>query len=887
MRSFLIGFFSGLLLSALRAPLGLELLQVPATTSGASAAYRAAALLVIGIGLVLGMRRASAKLSPALWLTGTFLGYQVHWQFAASPPQTAVELIFSLLLVTLLVAGHRGNPDSRPKRLRIILLGVAAIGGWLLISGGYAKSHVGAVGAALVGLISIAIVGRQTDNEELSEEDSSKEGGSLPAGGVTSLAICGAGLAILSQGISRSLRLLGGGHLEDDSVFGSVFLALAAFGAISFARNIKSKSSVILARCCVAATSGLAAWAGFRVLANLASNRGLDLYTRSFTRFGQNWDLSIHGQTHYDLIVAAPILVVAAFFCGTFIGLSRKPIELAAVLIGAAAGLVLSPSLLKFDWSASADLISSSHSSEMALFGGLVAAGGALLMAISSSGLNRNQRLIGCVVAFGGIAMCRFPEQGYISILDPWVKREVQPLWELDAPVGLITIELDELDEPYATLDRKAITPMREMEVEDRLQIIQSFALLGTEPREKKPRVLYVGQLTMSRALLMSDLGVSGIDRTASWNTAMPALEQKLFGSTPKWFPGEILTMPEARLALDRGEYDLVIVPPIAGDAPTTRNLASPKETTVVVWLDAANGVETQHLGEFVLASVPGLTKMFIAVAHGPQVDAVRSEKSFGSIAFIETGEPTSGMPALEFLGTPESSRRDMLQARLAGRFAEVERSPGIAAGLATHFGSQVPSSPFESAESKVELIPDALRRFSEAGLAAHPSSLVVQALETCGFLLGEQRKVEEIYEYLAQPAERHAPWPGLEVALAQASMEFLEPEAALESLKRAHEVWAGSPPSWAMQADAEMQAGDDSAAVQSLEKALALAPHNHEIERRLAIAYCRAADPRAKSALQDALVEDPEDSELLRYQEGGPYSAPQAGFRKLMQHEH
>ena len=895
MRSLLIGIFSGLLLSALRAPLGLELLQVPASTPGAAVAYRAAALLVIGLGLILGLRRNESRLIPTSILIGTAIGYHVHWQLVNTPQPFLVQIVFSLLLVLLLVAGHGGGPETRPNKVRIVLLGLAALGGWFLIDNGYPESHGGAIGTALIGLLAITIVGRSTgsgDTRRSKLEDPEPERSSgLPLGSSTSIAICGAGLAILVEGLARHLRLLGNGHLEDDSVFGSAFLFLCFFGIIGFAHQIKQRRSVLLARGCVAGASGLAVWAALPVLRNFSTSRGLDLHVRQFDALGMNWDLAIHGLPEYDLIVAGPVLVVAAFVCGTMIGLHRRVLELSALLLGAAAGLVLSPGLLAFEWSSSfaenSGFVTSSSSAAMAYFGGLIAAGGALLMFLTSAELKTNARLIGCVVAFGGIALCKFPEHEAVPILSPWERQEAQPVWVLDAPEGLLTVEKDTRGELFATLDRRPLCPTSPGVAADHRRLQQSYALLGDWAKEEGPRVLFVGQLNPNRALFLSDLGAKSIDRTASWFPAMEAIEHELFGGTPKWFPGKILSLIDARAALDRGDYDLVIVPPVSGDAATTRNLASPKETTVVVWLDGAGGIEDQHLGEYAWVTVPDLTDMTVAVARGPHVEALRLAGEQGGPGFLAAGEPIRGLAALDFLSTRKEQRKPLRLAHLARRFAQAERSPGIAAGLAVHFESQRPSSPFETPAEQIEINPEAAQRFSEAAAGPSPSALVIEVIETLSYLLGAQRKVEEIDEFLTLPAEKHSPWPALEISLGQAALEFLEPEIAVQHLRRAHEGWLGSPLSWAMQAEAEQQIGEDRAAADSLERAHAMDPTNHAIERRLAIAWRRVGDPRGVEALREALAEEPEDAELLRHQGDGPYPPPAPGYHGIEGHGH
>ena len=910
MRSLLIGIYSGLVLSALRAPLGLELLQVPATAPGAAMAYRAGALLVVALGLILGTRKAVAEFSPVVALIGAAVGYQIHWQVMDTPSTVLVQGLFSVLLVASLVAGHRGGPELRPNKLRIVLLALAALGGWYLLDLGFPEGHGQAVGSALVGLLALTIVGRCTDKpsaqgpaEDEAEPGDAEQADMAPArGGLTAVAIGGAGLAILVEGLARHLRLLGGGLPADDSVFGSVFLGLAAFGALAFARSLRRTSSVVTARGLCLAASGLAAWGSFRVLENLADPRGLDLFLRRPEGLMREvlgldvslgLDLSSQGMWIYDLVLAAPVLVLPAFFCGTVLGLFRRPIEVAALLLGGAVGLVISPSLLDFEWGvrdgtpAAPELLESSHSAAVALFGGMLAAVGALLAFLSTGGIDRRRRLIGSVLAFGGIALCRFPEPTAIEVLSPWEKRAPQPVFVLDAPCGLVTVEPDALGKPVATLDRRALTPDTLQTRADRERLLTSWKLMGELPEDVGRDVLFVGQLTPARALALGDLGATRIDRTASWVSVMEPIELLLFDGPPNWVPGGIVGPEEARRRLNGGDYELVIVAPLSGAAPTTRNLASPESTTVVVWLDAANGVETQHFGERVLVSAPRLMDLQLAVVRGPALEALRLRGGHGAPSFLLAGEPRDGHPALDLLDVRKERSGDLLRGRLARRLADAERVPGLATALARHFEAQVVSSPFETPEQKIELDPEAVELIAAAAASPEPGALAIEAIEALAVLFRAQRKVEEIDRYLLPAAERHRPWPGLELALAQAALEFLDPETALEHLKTLHETSPGNPESLAMQAEAQQQVGLEADAVRSLELASRMAPGNHELERRLAIAWCRAGDARGPAALEEVLLEDPEDTELLGYRVAGPPPPAPAGYHPLGSHEH
>jgi hypothetical protein len=890
MRSFLIGLYSGLLLSALRAPSGLELLQIPATEAGAAMAYRGAALLVIALGLILGMGSARVRFSSTTVLLGAAVGFPLHWTLGGNPGPYALQMVLSLLLVTLLVAGHQGGADQRPKMGRILGLVLTALAGWFLIDTGSPQTHGGAVFVGLVGLFALTVIGRFTGGPpkaELSEEQ--EEQARIPSGSLTGIGICGAGLAYLLEGIARNLDLLGGGLSEDDSVFSSTFLIFCAVAAVAFARSLRSPAATQLGRGIFASLGALAAFGAHSVLQNLSGSRALESYLRrtdgSFGDFlpftSTPLDLSTHGMIEYDLAVGAPILILPAFVCGTLIALHRKPMELAALLIGGAVGSVWSTRMLELQWE-SPEVFQQSSAAAMAFFGATLIAIGALFALFTTNQLGRVQRLIGVVAAFAAIGFCRFTTPPDLTILSPWQKRDVQALITRQTTVGLVTVERDDQGQPFATLNRQAITPPSEEALADAQRIKLAWSMLGEVAEGIHPTVLLVGQLDMGRALTLSDLGAGRIDRTAAWYEAMPMLEHELFEGNLKWVPGNALSLADARANLDRGEYDLVIVPAVAGNAPTTRNLASPVDTTVVVWLDAAAGVADQHMGAEVIVNAPGLSELFVAIAKGPQVDKVKLRGGVGAPGLLPIGDPLKKAPAMHRLLKRERNRDDYYRARLADRLASAEKTPSMGAGLALHFHEQAPSSPFASETEAIELNTEAGQRFGEAAAGADPNALVINVIETLAYLYGAQRKIEEIDQHLMNPAARHKPWPALEMALAQASLEFLEPESALEALAVVHGASTGGAMSYAMEAEAHSQLGDYAAAVVSLDQALKSVGHHPELEQRLAIALIRAGDPRGPKALEHALQEAPEDSRLLQHQEMGPYPAAPGGYHPL-----
>ncbi|MCB9916742.1 MAG: hypothetical protein H6828_16600 [Planctomycetes bacterium] len=255
--------------------------------------------------------------------------------------------------------------------------------------------------------------------------------------------------------------------------------------------------------------------------------------------------------------------------------------------------------------------------------------------------------------------------------------------------------------------------------------------------------------------------------------------------------------------------------------------------------------------------------------------------------ALYAAGAPVPPPPAIELLHQRAYDRGIAAKRRLAQRLAAAEQAPGVLSVLAAHFAAQRIDNKWESEALAMELedaVQDALGR---AAAGPTPDALTVQAAEALARVLGEKRRVDALYPTLGPAAERHAPWPALEVALAQADLELLDPAAAVERLEPLLAGRGGSAAAWAMLAEGQQQLGHDEDAARSLERALALAPGNEELERRLAVAAVRAGRPDGPQRLARALDEAPQSEELLRYRGAGPWGPPRQGYHPLSRGEH
>ena len=891
MRSFLIGLYSGLLLSALRTPLGLDLLQVAGRLPEWSMAYRAAALAIVAVGLAVGMRKAPERFSPTALLGGAAVGFTAHWILDGNSSHYLVQVVFSVLLVLLVVAAHRRGPDERPSKWRIVGAAAVALAGWLLLSQGLPGGHQEALFSAVLGLVSIVAIGVLATPERARPDAIREILETRPpsVGGLAGLVIAGAGLAWLGEGVARHVRELGGGTRLDDGLFGTVFLALALFGALAFARLFKRGSSRALGRGIFLSASGFGAWAALRVLTNISTPRGLDRFSR---RFGL--DLSRHGMLDLDALIAATSFVAPAFLIGTALALCRRPRELTALLVGAAAGTPLIPVLLGYEIGPGPEgglaVLSSAHAAGLAMAGAALAAAGALFAVAAAGELDFKRRAIGAALAIGGGLFALLMPIRQIQIVGPWLQNPPEATMVLQGPEGLITVERATSGGLHVLLDRHVLCPPPELEGPDVARVHLSWALMSEAQRSSEAKVLLLGQLTLGRALALFDLGAGRIDRTASWYRAMPLLEEILFEGEPSWLGGSVLSPGEARERIASGEYDLILAPGAAGEAASLQGLDAPAETTVVVWLDAADGYGSAPVpAELQLLPLTlDLAELGFAAVRGPGLEEARARREFGAPRPhpAPTSEVATAGP-LDLLSTRPERRTRLARAAFARRLAAEERTPGILAGLALHFEAQGQSSPFDPWELTVELEEEAMVRISEAAAGPAPSALTVQAARALAAVLRGKRRIEEIERFLSVPAEKHAPWPELELALAQADLEFLDPESAVKRLSQLLDSWGGNPAAWAMLAEAHGQVGSHAEAVKCLERAQELDPGSHLIEMRLAVALVRAGDPRGPEALEETLEEHPDDPELLPYVGDGPYPPPPAGYHPIDGHVH
>ena len=116
--------------------------------------------------------------------------------------------------------------------------------------------------------------------------------------------------------------------------------------------------------------------------------------------------------------------------------------------------------------------------------------------------------------------------------------------------------------------------------------------------------------------------------------------------------------------------------------------------------------------------------------------------------------------------------------------------TPELTRGLALHFAAQQLSSPYETRAQQIELEEEALRAFFAAAPAAGKLDPFTRVLwEALAWLCMEKRMPEHALVYLEPMAERFAPWPALDRAVARAYLEVLEPATARRFLERARQA--------------------------------------------------------------------------------------------------
>ncbi|MFT4538485.1 MAG: hypothetical protein ACI841_001623 [Planctomycetota bacterium] len=865
MNRILLGAAGGALLSASRLPAGRTLIELGGVSFAAQSWADAGVMIAFALSVCLA-RRAFVGHSGLNLLIGAVAGFIAH--AAVLHPKAASLGMFAI---------------GAPLILLLLLAFVASRGS--------------------------QIAGSNSSEKQTRETD---DGDSIVATVAVrfGLLLIGAGTALALSVLGRHLQLLSAGEAADQLVFGSLFGAIAIIGAISFGPFLRGGASDAAGPRALALSSLLtaaAAVASLRVLSGLSSSRGLD-------RFLRRWDMdtSMVGTWSYDLVIAAPVLVVPAFFFGTALYCARRRFDLGAIFVGAA----LSPLVTAWRLSVEAgtvDLEAHAFSANLLVDACGIASLGVLLATAALRG-SLMVRASGAVVALTvGLYTDQLPTLK-MPILSPWKITPTVPTLMVDSPLGLATIEGANLGHPQATLDRKELTPSARNTGHDAFRIEQSLRLVGWQEGRRPARVLFIGELTPTRvaALTRSTIcPVASVDRTASWYRLSAAFEAELFAAErelaavspasallpPK---GELIAPREALLRITSGNYDLVIVPPVQGLTPILPGDidALSENTIVVAWFDAASGVAQQTLDR-VVALAGGVTELSIGLIAAPAALNLpragdRESRVTPSGVLLVNADFNYDVPCIvDWLQLKQDARSRRNRTDLAAGLAR-SNPTGVAAdvtrGLAMHFAAQVPSSPYQTPEEGIEFDEEGLGHWQSAALAQEPDAWTIAMWRRIAAVMIAKREIGQIYRLLPPLIERWGfdIWPELQRALAQADLEALEPESAAERLQALVHSAPGDPDLHEMLGRALSGAGDWTAAAQSFRNCIDLAPaRGAALERDLAVALLYAGDPEGAVRVQELIEANPDDPSLVELLQAGPPEAPLPNFEPDGEHDH
>jgi len=827
-RTLLYGLVAGCVLSAMRAPTGLDWTQLPAADAMTAAFVRAGAL--IAVALFLDARRGAFQEG-----------------FRAGPLLVAAAAGFALHGLLL---GSLWQPESR--------LGLTGV----------------LVGGALALRLAAGPPGERA-REDLAAR--------LPLFERLAIALAAAGATIALENLAHQVRLLGLGLPEDDTVIGTVFLVVLAVGAIAFGAWAARPATARLFPALGAAATAAATLAGLVFLHGM-DPLGLPRYLERF-----DLDLSMIGGWRATGLLAAGGLVIPGFVAGTTLATAKHPGRAASLALGAAVGLVLGPLAVGGPSTTSIESAQPAGGPwawNVLVLGEGMAVVGALVVALGERGARR----WGGVLVCAALAVSPWLRPRLVmGSFSPWYVVPIDPVLAVATPAGVVTVERSRGDDLIVTVDRKRVSPTSDERGVDAMRLSYAWALLDRELRSSgtgssAARVLLIGQMTPSRAHALRALGAIDVERTAPWFDALEAVEAVLFppGDPP---PGARVEPAEARRRIREGRYDLVVAMPTHGpvqspkslafqpwgtvDAPATKGLDVPSGTVGVAWVDAASPLSSRALGERVLVAADRF--------QHPSIGLVRGEPtSLGAPTLFPAGAPSRRVSSWSLLAEFPRHRSFGLRRAVFDRLARAAAGSEIAdlaRGLALHYAAQKPSSPYETLAQQTEIEEEELRAFFAAAgsVPAGLDPFARDLWEGLAWLLTQKRSPDMVLVYVEPVAERHGPWPALDRAVAHAYRELLDPQGALRAYERVLLAEPNDAGSLVACGELRIELGDPTAGAHLLRQARTLASGDAELERRIGIALHAAGAPEGREILEHYLVEHPEDEEVLRQLTEGP----------------
>lgn len=820
-RQLAYGLVAGALLSAMRAPAGLDLVHLALPSARDAALFRAAALLAAMLPIDPARRAFQGGVRPLALLLGAALGFAGHGLFLAArlQPETRAGFAFLLLAGTgalFLAAGGRAAPapPERPalgERLGLLLVGV--------------------------------------------------------------------GLAVAFEHLARYARLFAVGLPEDDALLGTVLLGMAAVGALAFGPLVARRASRGHLAAALGALACAATAVGLRLADHLETNPGRDPLYNYLGRFGL--DQTQIGTLPVTALLGAAFFCVPALALGTTLAAARDARRLASLGVGAALGTFFVPFLMT---ALQAEVPRAALGTSTWSFGPWAVALGCAVLGAAATlrGAPRagSRTAAGVLLALALAALLLAPRLA-VWPFSPWYIVPIEPELALPCADGLLTVERERGGALVATLDRRLLTPTVAKEDVDRRRIEWSLGLLPPEARAARPRVLFVGQMTPARASVFAEReaadGPLRLERCVPWQSAAAALDRVLFAgeSAP---PGTAVEPAEALRRVRAGDYDLVLVAPIQGPllrpksayvlpwgpapAPATAALAVPSGTLAVAWIDAGAPLAARPLGARAMLAARHFDDLTLGLVLGDAPLAAPGARA----PLLAVGEPVARPSGWSLLRQRADLRAAPARTALCERLARANEggeAGDVARGLALHYAAQRTSSPFDGYANQIELVEDELRAFARAS-RERLDPLLRALWEDLAVLLAEKRRPDWALVYLEPLAERYGPWPLLERSVAHAYGELLMPEEALALLDRDLER---SPYQIDLLVECARLAGeaqDPARRMGYLERALSIQPGHFEARVERAATRLAQGDPRGREELEALRAENPEEAERI-----------------------
>ena len=847
MFDWLFGLVAGFMLSAMRAPLGMDLLQIPAVDADAAYRCRAAAMFTLAVAW---WWRRDGEVSIR-FLLATLLGFAVHSLFLAN-----------------------GWVPSSPLELTIL---------------------------AVVALLLLVQLGRARRGESVEPAVTSPSF-------LQMLGSCaaGAGVAVAFESIARHVRLFGASLAQDDSMTAIVLLAGVAIGAAALgwlARSGRLRDLAFPTGLAAAATS---CFVSLQIIGAIDSTRGLDRFLRWY-----GLDSSLHGTLLYDALVAASCFVLPAFVLGAALRGARSRLTLSSALLGAALALFLFPRLLEPPKDSSvADIeLFSAQLVPLGTLIAVAGAALALLATHSRTALARWAglafTLLLCLAPLAIPVMPKLvispwmvvPPRQHLVFDGPGGLATVEP-----SSSGLQVATLDR---------RELTPSADDVGADERRIRASVAMVPRERRGKVGPTVLLIGQWSPLRALAFTSAGVTRVDRSAAWFDGMRRLDEKLFESLPASSGERLDTREARRRIDAGEYDLVIVLPVSGDPPELRDLGVPVRTTLVAWFAFGERIVARDVGAQVIFSTDGIDDPCIGMVVHGATLAADDRDAPLLVSAGEAISSPVPLTWLMKLGAGRFDERESWCRAHTARRLSDAARggpNEKLMRAFAILYSRTVRGAESDAREDKIELPDEALALFEEVALAGPPGAFVRQMWEGLARLLLAKREIGDIFKYVKPLAEKYAPWPALEEVLAQGDLEALEPESAVRRYRALIDARALAPTPmiasdtadaygaassdaarardtalgrskdlelWYWLGESQRRAGDHTSAAQSWQRALELAPDNRNLKRALAMELVRAADPEGRKMVEELLQQTPDDAELLLYLQPGPYPEP------------